>query len=173
MPSWGNKGNQTAGSGLGGGNIGGQGGKPGGKSGGTGNGGNQGGMSPSLLDAKYPGAKGKKNKQYEASLGNLAKVGTIMGGMVGGPVGSVIAGGYSAADAIANGTNPLSGALDPFSGQMADANSVGAGYADGGPKMMEPAEKKQADKSKAKSKKQPLSKGFTLLANAGGTLLGN
>lgn len=135
--------------------------------------GNQGGMNKTLLDSKYPGAKGKKNKQYEASLSNLAKVGTIMGGLVGGPVGSMIGAGYSAADAIANGTNPLAGALDPFSGQMADANSVGAGYAQGSDRMMEPAVKKQADKAKIKSKKQPLSKGFTLLAGAGGTLLGS
>lgn len=50
-----------------GGGLGGSGGRTGG------NGNNAGGMFHSLLDAKYPGASRKKNRQYEASLSKSLK----------------------------------------------------------------------------------------------------
>jgi hypothetical protein len=161
------KGNAKSNEGTSGKNLGGSGGGP--------KGSNQGGMSPSLMNSKYPGMKGKKTKSYEASMENLAKVGTIMGGMLGGPVGSVIAGGYTAADALANGTNPISGALNPFSGYQGEVPASPAGFAENNEKtkMLSPADKLAQDRAKAKNKKQPLSKGFTLLAGAGGTLLGS
>jgi hypothetical protein len=127
------------------------------------------------LDMKYPGASKKKNRQYEASLENIAKVGTMIGSMALGPGGAALNAGVSIADSLMNGQNPIAGALDPFSGRMADVPSSGAGYADSGQKdeRMTPAEKLAQQKAGMKKGKGKLSKGFTLLAGAGGTLLGS
>jgi hypothetical protein len=146
-----------------------------GGSGGSRNGNNQGGMSTSLMNSKYPGMKGKKNRQYELSAENIAKVGTIAAGMLGGPVGTAISAGYSAVDSALSGTNPISGALDPFSGRGPDVPSAGAGYADGTKKddRMSPADLLAAKKNGLKKAKTKLSPGFTLLSGAGGTLLGS
>lgn len=144
-------------------------GNPGGGKSGGGNGGNAGGMSPSLLDSKYPGAKKKKDRQYEASLKNLAKVGTIMGSIMGGP-------GVTAAkmglDAITGDLN-MESALDPFSGRMADVPSVGAGFADSGKKDDRSTVTGLTASKKKKTSKpsSPLGSLGTILTGAGGSLV--
>jgi hypothetical protein len=144
-------------------------GNPGGNKGGGSGQGRAGGMSPSLLDAKYPGAKKKKSRQYEASAANLAKVGTILGGLVGGPAASAVAAGYSAL----TGDLSVEGALDPFSGRMADVPSVGAGYADSGKKdeAATVTGLTATRKKKTTKPKSPLGSVGTILAGAGGSLV--
>jgi hypothetical protein len=136
------------------------------------NGDNAAGMSKKLLDAKYPGASKKKNRQYELSAENAMKVGTIAAGIVGGPIGTAVNVGYSAL----SGDMSMEGMLDPFSGRMADVPSVGAGYAENNQKettRMTPAELLAAKKTQLGKNKTKLAKGFTLLAGSGGTLLGS
>jgi hypothetical protein len=125
-----------------------------------------GGMPKSLLDSKYPGASKKKNRQYEASLKNLAKVGTILGGVLGGPVGTAVATGYSALA----GDLSVEGALDPFSGRMADVPSTGAGYADSGRKDDTVKGLTASRKKKTPRPTNPLGSIGTILSMAGGSI---
>jgi len=128
-----------------------------------------GGMSPSLLDSKYPGAKKKKDRQYELNASNLAKVGTILGGLVGGP-------GVTAAklglDAL-TGDLSMESALDPFSGRMADVPSVGAGYADSreNDQAATVTGLTAAKKKKTTKPSNPLGSVGTILSGAGGSLV--
>jgi hypothetical protein len=136
------------------------------------NGSNAGGMSKKLLDAKYPGASKKKSRQYDLSAENAMKVGTIAAGIVGGPVGTALSAGYSAL----SGDLSMAGMLDPFSGRGPDVPSTGAGYAENNQKettRMTPAELLAAKKTQLGKNKTKLTKGYTLLAGSGGTLLGS
>jgi hypothetical protein len=128
--------------------------------------GRAGGMSGALLDSKYSGAKGKKSRQYEANAANLAKVGTIMGGFLGGP----IAGGVGAAiDALDGDINPM----DPFSGRMADVPSTGAGYADSRENDLTATVTGLTAQKKKRTTKptRPLGSIGTILSGAGGSLV--
>lgn len=138
-----------------------------GKSGGFGGGsGNAGGMSSSLLDSKYPGAKKKKDRQYELNASNLAKVGTILGGLVGGPAVTATKMGI---DAL-TGDLSVEGMLDPFSGRMADVPSVGAGYADSGKKTEPGSTVTGLTAPKKKKTTKPSSPLGTILTGVGGSL---
>jgi hypothetical protein len=134
--------------------------------GGTGNGGNQGGMSPGLLDSKYPGAKGRKNRQYEGSLKNFAKVGSILGSLALGPAATAAKLGI---DAL-SGDLSVEGMLDPFSGRMPDVPSTGAGYADSGRKDDNVTGLTAARKKKTTKQTRPLGSVGTILGSVGGSI---
>jgi hypothetical protein len=125
-----------------------------------------GGMSPTQLDMKYPGSRKRKSRQYEASLSNLAKVGTIIGSMIGGPAATAAKLGI---DAI-SGDLDMESMLDPFSGRMADVPSTGAGYADSGRKDDTVTGLVAAKKKKTPRPTSPLGSIGTILGNVGGSI---
>jgi hypothetical protein len=143
--------------------------------GGTRGGNNAGGMSSTLLDMKYPGARAKKVKQREMTLENMAKVGTIMGGLVGGPVGSIPGMIGAGIDAL-QGEDVVGNMLDPFSGRgMPDVPSVGAGSAQGSDSD-KPAINTVTGLTAAKKKRNtkpsnPLGSVGTILSGVGGSLV--
>jgi hypothetical protein len=131
-----------------------------------GNGGNAGGMSKALLDAKYPGASKKKNRQYEGSLKNFAKVGSILGSLALGPAATAAKLGL---DAL-SGDLSMEGMLDPFSGRMPDVPSAGAGYADSGRKDDSVTGLVAARKKKTTKQTRPLGSIGTILGSVGGNI---
>jgi hypothetical protein len=128
--------------------------------------GSAGGMPKSLLDSKYPGSSRKKNRQYEANAANLAKVGTIMGSLLGGPAATAAKIGI---DAI-SGDLDMESMLDPFSGRLPDTPSVGAGFADSGRKDDTVTGLTASRKKKSPRPTNPLGSIGTILSMAGGSI---
>jgi hypothetical protein len=136
----------------------------GGRRGGSGR--NAGGMSPALLDSKYTGARKRKSRQYEASLENLAKAGTIVGSLVGGPAATAAKLGI---DAV-SGDLSVEGMLDPFSGRLPDTPSVGAGFAEGKDTDKSYVPGGPTRKKKGLKPATPLGSYGTILSNVGGSI---
>jgi hypothetical protein len=140
--------------------------RAGGGSNGSRNGNNVGGMSKALLDSKYPGASRKKNRQYEGSLKNFAKVGSILGSLALGPAATAAKLGI---DAL-SGDLSVEGALDPFSGRMPDVPSTGAGYADSGRKDDSVTGLVASRKKKTTKQTRPLGSTGAILGGIGGNI---
>lgn len=107
----------------------------------------------------------KKTKAFEATLSNLAQVGGTVLGALGGPIASVA----NMAASAAMGVDPL----NPFEKPTGEADSFS--FDKGAPGQDDELERPEAKKlaPPKPKKKKPQITGMTLLADAGGSLLGS
>jgi hypothetical protein len=112
---------------------------------------------------RNPRYEKKKTKAFEATMSNLAQVGGTVLGALSGPIGTAV---NTAAQTIA-GVDPL----NPFEKPVGDTD--GFTYDKGSAQDSEINKPDVAKLAPAKKKKtKPVVKGFTLLEDVGGTLLG-